>query len=148
MSSTFTSPIRIFKRNNPTNDGTLAPDNTGAAIVSQQKAIVGGAATTITIPAGSIIHSITNYITTAAGTPGATNVTINSTVVGTLTDAAGVNTASLTAAQAALLANVGLNDVTLSYTAGASAVGFLSVQYTARNVDGTITAYGAGLSNS
>jgi len=148
MSSTFTSPIRIFKRNNPTNDGTLAPDNTGAAIVSQQKAIVGGTATTITIPAGSIIHTITDYITTAAGSPGATNVTLGGTVVATLTDAAGVNTASLTAGQAALLANIGTSDLTLSYTAGASAVGFLSVQYTARNVDGTITAYGSGYTNS
>ena len=146
MSVTFNTPVRVFKRNNPPNDGTIAPDNTGAAIVSQQAAIVGGTATQIRIPAGSIIHSITDYVTTAAGTPGATDVTLGTDVLGTLTDAAGVNTASLTGT--AFLANTGTSDLWLSYTAGASAVGVLSVQYTARNPDGTITAQGAGLYNS
>lgn len=145
MSVTFNTPVRVFKRNNPSNDGTIAPDNTGAAIVSQQAAIVGGTATQIRIPAGSIIHSITDYVTTAAGSPGATNVTLGANVVGTLTDAAGVNTATLSGT--AYLANTGTADLWLSYTAGASAVGVLSVQYTARNPDGTITAQGAGLSN-
>lgn len=148
MSSTFTGPIRIFKRNNPTNDGTIAADNTGAAVVSQQKAFVGGTASTITIPAGSIIHSINAYVTTAAGTPGTPNVSIDSTVVATLSDDAGINTASLQAPDAALLANVGTSDVTLSYTAGAAAVGILSVMYTARNPDGTITAVGSGYTNN
>lgn len=148
MSSTFTGPIRIFKRNNPTNDGTIAADNTGAAVVSQQKAFVGGTASTITIPAGAIIHSINAYVTTAAGTPGTPNVSINSTVVATLSDDAGINTASLQAPDAALLANVGTSDVTLSYTAGADAVGILSVMYTARNVDGTITPVGSGYTNN
>ena len=147
MSVTFTTPIRVFKRNNPTNDGTIAPDNTGAAIVSQQKAFVGGTAATITVPAGAIIHSITDYVATAAGSPAASNVTLGGTTVATLTDAAGVNTATLDYTQAALLSNIGTSDLTLSYTAGASAVGVLSVQYTARNYDGTITAQGAGLSN-
>lgn len=145
MSVTFNTPVRVFKRNNPSNDGTIAPDNTGAAIVSQQAAIVGGTATQIRIPAGSIVHSITDYVTTAAGTPGATNVTIGTDVVATLTDAAGFNSASLTGV--ARLANTGTSDLWLSYTAGAGAVGVLSVQYTARNWDGTITAQGAGLSN-
>ncbi len=148
MSTTFNCPIRIFKRNNPTNDGTIAADNTGAAVVSQQKAFVGGTATEVTIPAGSIIHSVTGYVTTAAGTPGTPDVTIGATTVATLSDDAGVNTATLDATQAALLANVGTSDVTLSYTAGADAVGFLSVVYTARNQDGTITAVGSGYTNN
>ncbi len=148
MSSTFTGPIRVFKRNNPTNDGTIAADNTGAAVVSQQKAFVGGTASTITIPAGSIIHSINAYVTTAATAPGTPNVSIDSTVVATLSDDAGINTASLQAPDAALLADVGASDVTLSYTAGAAAVGILSVMYTARNPDGTITAVGSGYTNN
>ena len=76
MSSTFTTPLRVFKRNNPTNDGTIAPDNTGAVRLSQQDVILNpittttGAATTLTtapigtttavpfvLPAGSIIES-------------------------------------------------------------------------------------------
>ena len=85
MSSTFTGPIRIFKRNNPTNDGTIAPDNTGAASVTQQSyitnPIVGttsGAtilttadvgSTTVTpfvLPAGALISNIRLYQTSAA----------------------------------------------------------------------------------
>lgn len=86
MSSTFTSPIRVFKRNNPTNDGTIAPDNTGAARLSQQQYItnpitaVTAVATTLTtadigtttvvpfvLPAGSIIESFALYQDVAAG---------------------------------------------------------------------------------
>jgi hypothetical protein len=38
--------------------------------------------------------------------------------------------------------------VTVSWTAGAGAVGVLSVVYTARNPDGTIIPYGSGYTNS
>ena len=150
MSSTFTTPIRIFKRNNPSNDGTIAPDNTGAAECTVQAAIVGGTATTIVIPAGSIITNVRDYVTTAAGTPAASNVTVAGTAVGTLSDAAGINiiTFGTGATAVGLLANVGTSDVTVSYTAGASAAGTLSVTYTPRNVDGTITPYGSGYTNS
>ena len=150
MSSTFTAPIRIFVRNNPSNDGTIAADNTGAAECTVQAAIVGGTASTVTIPAGSIITNVTGYFTTAAGTPAATNVTVAGTTVGTLSDAAGINNITFGTGSTAvgLLANVGTADVTVSYTAGASAVGTLSVRYTPRNSNGSITAYGSGLSNS
>lgn len=148
MSSTFNTPIRIFKRNNPTNDGTIAPDNTGASVCTQQKAFVGGTAATLTLPAGAIVHEITAYVTTAAGTPGTPNVTLGGTTVATLSDAAGVNTGSLTAGQAALLANIGTTDKTVSFTAGADAVGVLNVVYTPRNPDGTITQVGNGYTNN
>ena len=150
MSSTFTAPIRIFVRNNPTNDGTIAADNTGAAECTVQATITGGTATTVTIPAGSIITNVTGYFTTAAGSPSATNVTVAGTTVGTLSDAAGINNITFGSGSTAvgLLANVGTADVTVSYTAGASAVGTLSVRYTPRNSNGSITAYGSGLSNS
>jgi hypothetical protein len=149
MSVTFNTPVRVFKRNNPTNDGTIAPDNTGAAIVSREKAVVGGTATTVVIPAGAIVRSVTAYVTTAAGTPGTPNVTIGAEVVGTLSDAAGINaiTFGTGATAVGLLANVGTSDVTLSYTAGADAVGYLSVAWTARNPDGTITNVGEGYTN-
>lgn len=148
MSVTFNTPIRVFKRNNPSNDGTIAPDNTGAAVVAQDKAIVGGVASTLTIPAGAIIHNVKSYVVTAAGTPGTPNVTLNGTVIGTLADAAGVNNITFDSTQAALLANIGNTDKPLAFTAGAGAVGFILVTYTARNPDGTITAQGAGLSNN
>lgn len=147
MSVTFNTPVRVFKRNNPTNDGTIAPDNTGAAVVSREKAVVGGTATTVTIPAGAIVRSVDAYVTTAAGTPATPNVTIGATTVGTLSDAAGVNAIVFDAAAAGLLANVGTTDVTLSYTAGSGAVGYLSVAWTARNPDGTIVNTGEGYTN-
>ena len=150
MSSTFTCPIRINKYNNPSNDGTIAPDNTGAAECTVQAALVGGAATTVVIPAGSIISNVRSYVTTAAGSTGTPNVSVNTTVVGTLSNNVGVNSTTFTAdgPTAALLANVGTSDVTVNFTGGASAVGFLSVTYTPRNADGTITPYGSGHTNN
>lgn len=150
MSSTYTAPIRIFKRNNPTNDGTIAPDNTGAAECTVQKAISGATPATVVIPAGSIISNIRAYNTTAGGTPATPNVTVDGVVVGTLSNAAGVNAVTFGTGSAAVskLANVGVNDVVVSFTAGASTVGTLSVTYTPRNIDGTITAYGSGYTNN
>lgn len=153
MSSTFTSPIRIFKRNNPTNDGTSTPDNTGAAVVSQEVAIVAGAAATLTIPAGSIIRNVTGYLNVVGAASRAISITSNGTTtsVGTVvTTALGVvaGTFTASAAVANLLANVGTYDVTVTLASEAASAGTLSVEYTARNVDGSITAYGSGYSNS
>lgn len=150
MSSTFTQPLRINKRNNPTNDGTIAPDNTGAAAVTQQAVIAGTTAATVTLPAGAIVHQIQSYIITAPVTGTAPNVTIDGVVVGTLSNTGGVNTATLATGTTgvAKLANIGTTDATLSYTGITGAAGFLSVTYTARNSDGTITAYGSGYTNN
>lgn len=150
MSSTFTQPIRIFKRNNPTNDGTIAPDNTGAAVVTQQAVIKDTTAATVVLPAGAIVHQIQSYMITPPVTPTSPNVTIASVTVGTLSNAAGVNSASFGTGTTgvALLSNVGASDVTLSYTGITGAAGVLSVTYTARNSDGTITAYGSGYTNN
>ena len=84
MSSTFTGPLRIFKRNNPTNNGTIAPDNTGAALASQQSYITNPITTTtatttvfttadvgstsvtpFVLPAGALISNIRFYQTDA-----------------------------------------------------------------------------------
>ena len=176
MSSTFSTPIRIFKRNNPSNDGTIAPDNTGASMSSQQVTFSGvaaaGAITTygvgsqsttadsVVIPAGSIISDIKLYETTApsALTSGVITVAIGATTIGTITATATNGgliafTPSATAAAAALLANVGTSDVTLTFTWARSAItgtlaGTLSVEYTPRNLDGSIIAYGSGYTNN
>jgi len=189
MSSTFTTPIRVFKRNNPTNNGTIAPDNTGAARLSQQSYITNpisgttsGAtvlttadigSTTVTpfvLPAGSIIEGITLYQDTAATglTGGVITVSIvqtstvdgsqTTTAIGTITPTAaggrisGVFTA--TAATAAIIENIGLLDATLTFSAATVSAntgtlgGTISVDYTARNADGSITAYGSGYTNN
>jgi hypothetical protein len=153
MSSTFTSPIRIFMRNNPTNDGTIAPDNTGAAMVSKQTAIVAAAASTVVIPAGSIISNISAYLNVVGAASRAISITSNgtTTAVGSVvTTALGKVDATFTASAAVanLLANVGAYDVTITLASEAASAGVLSVEYTARNADGTITAYGSGYSNS
>jgi hypothetical protein len=75
-------------------------------------------------------------------------VTLGTTVIGTLSDAAGINETTFDTTQAALLANIGTSDKAVNFTAGASAVGVLSVTYTARNVDGTITPVGNGYTNN
>jgi len=190
MSSTFTQPIRVFKRNNPTNDGTIAPDNTGAVRVSQQAFITNpisattagstvfttadvGTTTAVpfVVPAGAILEGFSLYQDVAAGglTGGVITVAIvqtnpttgatTTTTIGTITPTAaggriaGVFTA--TAAVANIIENIGVLDATLTFTAAAVTVlssgsvgGTISVDYTARNADGSITPYGSNLSNS
>ena len=189
MSSTFTQPLRINKRNNPTNDGTIAPDNTGAVRVSQEQYITNpitsttASATTLTtadigtttvvpfvIPAGAIIENFALYqdVVPTGLTGGVITMSINitnpstgavtTTALGTITPTAaggriaGVFTA--TAATAAIIGNIGPLDATLTFSAAAVTAntgtlgGTFAVGYTARNADGSITAYGAGLTNS
>ena len=190
MSSTFTQPLRINKRNNPTNDGTIAPDNTGAARISQQQYITNpiaattGTATTLTtadigtttavpfvLPAGAIIEAIDLYQDTAAGglvgglitvSIAQTNPTtgvVTTTAIGTITPtAAGGRIAgafTATAATALILENIGSLDATLTFSAASVTTltsgavgGVISVNYTARNADGSIIAYGSGYTNN
>ena len=62
----------------------------------------------------------------------------------------GVASASFTASAAVanLLANVGAYDCTVTLGTEVSSAGTLSVTYTARNSDGTITPYGSGYTNN
>jgi hypothetical protein len=189
MSSTFTQPIRVFKRNNPSNDGTIAPDNTGAARLSQQSyitnPIVGttsGAtvlttadlgSTTVTpfvLPAGSIIEGFALYqdvaatgltgglITVSISQTNPTTGVVTTTPIGTVQPtAAGGRIAgafTATAATALIIENIGTLDATLTFSAATVSAntgtigGTISVDYTARNVDGSITPYGSGYSNN
>jgi hypothetical protein len=137
MSSTFTSPIRIFKRNNPSNDGTIAPDNTGAAVVSQQATFTGVAAagaisttkigetasSSFVIPAGSIISDVKLYATTApsALVGGVITVAVDAVTIGTITantTGGGVIDMAFTATTtaAAEAANVGSADAVVTFT--------------------------------
>ena len=152
MSSTFTAPIRVNTRQTTSNDGTISADNTGAAVLTQQAAFVTAAASTVVIPAGSIIHSIQAYVNDSASSR-TLSLTVNgvTTSVGTISTAAlGVASAVFTASAAVanLLANVGPYNCTVTLGAEASSAGTLSVMYTARNSDGTITPYGSGYSNN
>ena len=153
MSSTFTVPMRLNTRQTTSNDGTISADNTGAAMISQQTAIVAGAAASDVIPAGSIIHSIDGYLNVVGAASRAVSLTVNgvTTAVGTLTTTALGKVAvtfTASAAVANLLANVGAYNCTVTLASEAASAGTLSVQYTGRNQDGTITAYGSGYSNN
>jgi len=176
MSSTFTSPIRIFVRNNPTNDGTIAPDNTGASNASQQVTFsgvnaagtittygVGGQSTTadsVVVPAGSLISNVRLFETTApsAFTGMVITVNVGATAIGTITPTTTGGTISLvpatTTAAAAIMANVGTSDVTLSFVVGTTSgvtgtlAGTFDISYVPRNLDGSIIAYGSGYTNS
>jgi len=188
MSSTFTGPIRIFKRNNPSNNGTIAPDNTGAARCSQQSyiapiiATTSGAvvlptydvgsttATPFVLPAGAIIENIRFFQTTTPSALTGGVITVNilvtsptdgsvtTTALGTITPTTGggIYTISFNATDAvtALLANIGTLDATLQFSqATISAItgtlaGTFTVDYTARNVDGSTSPYGSGYTNN
>jgi hypothetical protein len=152
MSSTFTAPIRVNTRQTTSNDGTLSADNTGAAVLTQQVAFVDGEAASVVIPAGSIIHQVQGYINDAATSRDIT-LTVNgvTTTVGSLdTSALGLVAATFTAdaPTADLLANVGAYNCTVTLASEASSEGTMSVTYTARNADGTITPYGSGYTNN
>ena len=175
MSSTFTTPIRIFKRNNPTNNGVIAADNTGAASASQQVTFSGvnaagtittyqvGAPTvvdTVVIPAGSMISNVRLFETTAPSAFTGLVITVNvgATAIGTITPTTTGGIISLvpaaTTAAAAIMANVGTSDVTFSFVVGTTSgvtgtlAGTLDVSYVPRNLDGSIVAYGSGFTNS
>ena len=153
MSSTFTLPLRLNTRQTTSNDGTISTANTGAAMISQQTPIVAATAATVTIPAGSIINSIDAFLNVVGAASRAISITSNgtTTALGTVTTTAlGRVAATFTASAAVanLLANVGTYDVTITLASEAASAGTLSVQYTGRNTDGSITAYGSGYTNS
>ena len=153
MSSTFTVPMRLNTRQTTSNDGTISADTTGASQISRQVAIVAGAAAATVIPAGSIIHSITGYLNVVGAASRAVSLTVNgtTTAIGTLTTTAlGKVEVDFTASAAVanLLANVGAYDCTVTLASEAASAGTLSIQYTGRNADGTIIAYGSGYTNS
>lgn len=153
MSSTFTVPMRLNTRQTTSNDGTISADTTGASQISKQVAIVAAAAATAVIPAGSIIHSIDGYLNVVGAASRAVSLTVNgvTTSVGTLTTTAlGKVSVAFTASAAVanLLANVGAYDCTVTLASEAASAGTLSIQYTGRNADGTITPYGSGYTNN
>jgi hypothetical protein len=191
MSSTFSTPLRIFKRNNPTNNGTIAPDNTGAAKVSQEvqlvtpvsattsgavvlpiKEIGATTASPLILPAGSMIQDIfifqtgapsvitggvisVNVLITNPSTGAVTTTTIGTFTPTTTGGVLGITrTGAATAAVAAVCANVGPLDAEIQFSqATVSAItgsfdATFSVEYVARNADGSIAAYGSGYSNN
>ena len=114
---------------------------------------MAGAAATIVIPAGSIVHSITAYLNVVGAATRAVSIVGGgtTTAVGTITTTAlGQISATLTgsAAVANRLANVGTSDATVTLASEAASAGVLSVVYTDRNADGTITPTGEGFTNN
>jgi hypothetical protein len=176
MSVTFNQPIRVYKYNNPTNNGVIAPDNSGAVAATQQVQFfatpsagaittygIGNQSTTVdsvVLPAGAIVTNIKFFETSApsAVTGGVITVSIGSTTVGTITPttANGIVAFAPAATSAAItaLANVGTSDVTVTFTMGTisgvtgTLAGTFSVDYTARNFDGSITNVGQGYTNT
>ncbi len=153
MSTTFTGPVRIGTRQTTSNDGTISTSNYGAVVCSRQATITGGAAATIVIPAGSIIHNIDAYLNVVGAASRAVSITVNgvTTSLGTITTTALgkiATTFTPTAAVTNLLANVGAYDATITLASEAASAGALSVVYTDRNADGTITPTGEGYTNN
>ena len=143
MSRTFTAPIRVNTRQTTSNDGTTSPDNTGAAVLSQQVTVTTATDAVVYLPAGSCI-SYVQFYPTNTGTSRA--VTLDGVSVGTVaTNAPTINVLT----NVTLSANTGTATSLLRAAAGSDdSAGVFSVVYTARNADGTITPYGSGYTNN
>ena len=144
MSSTFTAPLRINTRQTTSNDGTTSPDNTGAALLSQQVTVTTTQDAVVYLPAGSNI-SYFQFFATDTGTARA--VTLDGVSIGSVitTPAVSINVPS----NAVLSANTGPATSRLVAAAGSDgSAGVFSIVYTARNADGTITPYGSGYTNN
>jgi hypothetical protein len=143
MSTTFSAPLRINTRQTTSNDGTTSPDNTGAAVLSQQFTVTTGTDAVVYLPAGSCISYVQFYPTTT-GTSRA--VTLDGVSVGTVaTNAPTINVLT----NVTLSANTGPATSLLRAAHGTDgSAGVFSVVYTARNADGTIAPYGSGYTNN
>ena len=143
MSSTFTAPLRVNTRQTTSNTGVISPDNTGAAVLSQEVTVTTATDATIYLPAGSFIQQVV-FVATGTGT--SRDITLDGVAIGSVATNAVWNYGSLTSA---LIANTGPATSVLVVAHGTDgSAGVVSVMYTARNADGTITPYGSNLSNS
>lgn len=176
MSVTFNQPIRVNKYNNPTNNGVIAPDNCGAVSASQQVQFTAtptantaittvgigyssAANSTVTIPAGAIITNI-KFIETSAPTAltgGVITVNVGANAVGTITPTTSFGVVAFAPANTAnavlTLANIGNVDQQIAFNMGAitatgTLAGVFTVEYTARNTDGSIINVGQGFTNT
>ena len=144
MSSTFTAPIRVNTRQTTSNDGTISPDNTGAAVLSQEATVTTADDAVFYLPAGSFIQFLKFY---ATDTGTARTITLDGVSIGTLDTASADNWSTFT--DPVLVSNTGPATSVLVVAAGSSSsAGVASVTYTARNADGTIAPYGSGYTNN
>jgi hypothetical protein len=143
MSSTFTAPIRVNTRQITSNDGTISPDNTGAAVLSQEQTVTTTTDATIYLPAGSFIQQVV-FVATDTGT--ARDITLDGVSIGNVPTTGVWNYGNLTSVA---IANTGPATSVLVVPHGTDgSAGVVSVMYTARNADGTITPYGSGYTNN
>jgi hypothetical protein len=143
MSSTFTAPIRVNTRQTTSNDGTISPDNTGAAVLSQEVTVTTTEDATVYLPAGSFIQQVVFVATTEATSR---DITLDGVAIGTVGTNGVWNYANLTSV---LIANTGPATSALVVAAGTDgSAGVVSVMYTARNADGSIAPYGSGYTNN
>ena len=140
--STLSGPVRVgTQRYNPGRNTGLVMLGQSAAVTSADAA----ASTAAILPAGSQIFSIMLQQTTTftSGTSGTFTVFLNGTQIGQLaitTGTAGIlSPVPSSAAQAALWANVGSADATITYTSTTlnAGAGSLLITYIQRASDGS-----------
>jgi len=170
MATSFNGPLKVYQRQNPTNDGSgYAITGTAGAVPVFQPATIAGtgaaAANNLAyVPSGSYLYNVRLIVTTGtnAVTGGAVNVIFtpdggSPITVGSLTvPAVGANSAGFvdvvwTQAAAATINNIGTVAGYLSLastTIPLLATYNTQVAYIIRNSDGTITNTGANLSNN
>ncbi len=97
MATSFNAPLKVYSRENATNDGTIAADNSSAVLGVQfvTSTAWDGTASTVNaarIPAGSYLYDMVIHIVAGANPVAAGNVNINwnpdggtASVIGTVT---------------------------------------------------------------
>lgn len=146
--------IGTVKDTTGTTAGTIRNLGTSVAVQTNNisaaaLAAATSATTAFVLPAGSIILGAQFYATTTvtSGTTatlklsiGATDITAATTISGTA-GVFGLSMSGTGATAAALAANVGTNDIIVTYTTAAvtGGAGTLLIEYAVRNSDGTYT---------
>lgn len=168
MATSFNAPLKVYSRENATNDGTIAADNSSAVLGVQFESSTAWDGTTRSvnaarIPAGSYLYDFVVNVVAGATAIGAGNVNVNwvpdggsATVIGTIT----VNAINANESERAeivwdattnnIFENVGSVPGYITFGDSGLAAGTttnFATFFVTRNADGTLTNTGANLVN-
>ena len=168
MATSFNAPVKVYARENATNDGTIAADNSSAVLGAQfgTSSVWDGTQQTVTaarIPAGSYLYDFVVNVVAGATAVTAGNVDVNwlpdggtATVIGTIT----VNALNANESERVeiiwdsttndIFENVGDTPGYITFGSSGLAAGTttnFATFFVTRNADGTLTNTGANLVN-
>lgn len=169
MATSFNAPVKVYSRENATNDGTIAADNSSAVLGVQfvSSTAWDGTASTVNaarIPAGSYLYDLVVHVLAGdTAVPAVGNVNVNwlpdggtATVIGTI----GVNPTNANESERLeiqwdntnndIFENVGTTPGYITFgdaNLPAGTTTNFATFFVTRNADGTLTNTGANLVN-